>query len=188
MIRCKIRRKVRVAKRTVSVNDEQGLPTETFQRRPSHPTPTPTPPLPGREDDEAVVARGVSLSPSLDICSSTIPGVATSAHVESPPLPPPTTARGVEAVGAGAVAVPAVQEDHLHYCAAAKIRRLEEMQRQMAAYYDPLRATSSTPAVGGSGGSSTVPPPLPPRPPPPPPPPAQPDHGPADDDDNYEDA
>ncbi|MED6172263.1 hypothetical protein PIB30_048438 [Stylosanthes scabra] len=69
-----------------------------------------------------------------------------------------------------------------------QIRRLEEMQRQMAAYYDPLRAASSTPAVGGSGGSSTAPPSLPPRPPPPPPPPAQLDHGPADDDDDYEDA
>ncbi|MED6164295.1 hypothetical protein PIB30_088276 [Stylosanthes scabra] len=69
-----------------------------------------------------------------------------------------------------------------------QIRCLEEMQRQMAAYYDPLRATSSTPAVGGSGVSSTAPPPLPPRPPPPPPPPAQPDHGLADDDDDYEDA
>ncbi|MED6157965.1 hypothetical protein PIB30_028403 [Stylosanthes scabra] len=66
-----------------------------------------------------------------------------------------------------------------------QIRRLEEMQRQMVAYYDPLRATSSTPVVGGSGGSSTAPPPLPPHPPPPP---AQPDHGPADDDDDYEDA
>ncbi|MED6221189.1 hypothetical protein PIB30_052084 [Stylosanthes scabra] len=65
-----------------------------------------------------------------------------------------------------------------------QIRRLEEMQRQMVAYYDPLRVASSTAAVGGSGGSSTAPPPLPPRPPPP----AQPDHGPADDDDDYEDA
>ncbi|MED6116030.1 hypothetical protein PIB30_096313 [Stylosanthes scabra] len=69
-----------------------------------------------------------------------------------------------------------------------QIRCLEEMQRQTAANYDPLRAASSTTVVGGSGGSSTAPPTLPPRPPPPPPPPAQPDHGLADDDDDYEDA
>ncbi|MED6127658.1 hypothetical protein PIB30_090083 [Stylosanthes scabra] len=66
-----------------------------------------------------------------------------------------------------------------------QIRRLKEMQRQMAAYYDPLCAASSTTAVGGSSSSSTAPPPLQPRPPPPP---AQPDHGPADDDNDYEDA
>ncbi|MED6177217.1 hypothetical protein PIB30_095924, partial [Stylosanthes scabra] len=59
---------------------------QAFQRRPSHPTPMPMPPLPGREDDEAVVARAVSLSPSPNPCSSTIPGIATSAHVEPPPL------------------------------------------------------------------------------------------------------
>ncbi|MED6157135.1 hypothetical protein PIB30_020453 [Stylosanthes scabra] len=67
-----------------------------------------------------------------------------------------------------------------------QIRRLEEMQRRMAAYYDPLRAMTSHTAVGGSGGSSTGQPPLPPRPSPPPP--VQPDHGPADDDDDYDDA
>ncbi|MED6208005.1 hypothetical protein PIB30_041012 [Stylosanthes scabra] len=66
-----------------------------------------------------------------------------------------------------------------------QIRCLGEMQRQMVAYYDPLRAMSGNTAVGGLGGSSTAPPPLPPRPPPPP---AQPDHGPTDDDDDYEDA
>ncbi|MED6182684.1 hypothetical protein PIB30_031006 [Stylosanthes scabra] len=66
-----------------------------------------------------------------------------------------------------------------------QLQRLEEMQRQMAAYYDPLRPASSITAWGGSGGSSTAPP-LPPCPPPPPP--AQPDQGPADDDDDYEDA
>ncbi|MED6206276.1 hypothetical protein PIB30_025158 [Stylosanthes scabra] len=64
-----------------------------------------------------------------------------------------------------------------------QLLRLEEMQRQMATYYDPLRPASSITARGGSGGSSTTPP-LPPRPPPP----AQPDQGPADDDDDYEDA
>ncbi|MED6108858.1 hypothetical protein PIB30_028178 [Stylosanthes scabra] len=68
-----------------------------------------------------------------------------------------------------------------------QLRRLEEIQRQMAAYYDPLRPASSITARGGSGGSSTAPP-LPPRPPPPPPPLAQPDQGLADDDDDYEDA
>ncbi|MED6188080.1 hypothetical protein PIB30_082593 [Stylosanthes scabra] len=68
------------------------------------------------------------------------------------------------------------EEEHL--------RRLEEMQCQIAAYYGPLRPASST-AVGGSGSSTG--PPLPPHPPPPPPP-AQPDQGPADDDDDYEDA
>ncbi|MED6160186.1 hypothetical protein PIB30_048969 [Stylosanthes scabra] len=36
-----------------------------------------------------------------------------------------------------------------------QIRRLEEMQCQMAAYYDLLRAMSSHTTVGGSGGSST---------------------------------
>ncbi|MED6132214.1 hypothetical protein PIB30_017067 [Stylosanthes scabra] len=66
-----------------------------------------------------------------------------------------------------------------------QLQRLEEMQRQMAAYYDPLRPASNITARGGSGGSSTAPP-LPSCPPPPPP--AQPDQGPADDDDDYEDA
>ncbi|MED6144136.1 hypothetical protein PIB30_012789 [Stylosanthes scabra] len=66
-----------------------------------------------------------------------------------------------------------------------QLRRLEEMQCQMAAYYDPLRLASNITARGGSGGSSTAPP-LPPCLPPPPP--AQPDQGPADDDDDYEDA
>ncbi|MED6171669.1 hypothetical protein PIB30_042915 [Stylosanthes scabra] len=65
-----------------------------------------------------------------------------------------------------------------------QLRRLEEMRRQMAAYYDPLRPASSITARGGSGGSSTAPP----LPPCPPPPAAQPDQGPADDDDDYEDA
>ncbi|MED6146916.1 hypothetical protein PIB30_039232 [Stylosanthes scabra] len=64
---------------------------------------------------------------------------------------------------------------------------LQQQINEMAAYYDPLRAMSSTTAVGGSGGSSTAPPPLPPRPPSPPPP-AQPDHGLTDDDDDYVDA
>ncbi|MED6142746.1 hypothetical protein PIB30_000308 [Stylosanthes scabra] len=64
-----------------------------------------------------------------------------------------------------------------------QLQRLEEMQHQMAAYYDPLRPASSITARGGSGGSSTAPP-LPPCPPPP----AQPDQGPVDDDDDYEDA
>ncbi|MED6185075.1 hypothetical protein PIB30_053533 [Stylosanthes scabra] len=60
------------------------------------------------------------------------------------------------------------------------LRRMEEMQQQMAAFYNPLHpGTSGT--VGGSGSSSTLP--FPPRPPP-----YQPDHSPADDDDNYEDA
>ncbi|MED6206348.1 hypothetical protein PIB30_025893 [Stylosanthes scabra] len=65
-----------------------------------------------------------------------------------------------------------------------QLRCLEEMQRQMATYYDALRPASSITARGGSGGFSTAPP-LPPRPPPPR---AQPDQGPADDDDDYEDA
>ncbi|MED6150847.1 hypothetical protein PIB30_076547 [Stylosanthes scabra] len=65
-----------------------------------------------------------------------------------------------------------------------QLRCLEEMQRQMAAYYDTLRPASCITARGGSGDSSTAPP-LPTCPPPPPP--AQPDQGPADDDDDYED-
>ncbi|MED6226225.1 hypothetical protein PIB30_101467 [Stylosanthes scabra] len=40
------------------------------------------------------------------------------------------------------------------------LRRMEEMQRQMAAFYNPLRPGSSI-AVGGSGSSTA--PPLPPR-------------------------
>ncbi|MED6210517.1 hypothetical protein PIB30_064825 [Stylosanthes scabra] len=58
--------------------------------------------------------------------------------------------------------------------------RMEEMQRQMAAFYNPLHPGSST-AVGGSGFSTA--PPLPPRPPG-----ERPDHPQADDDDDYEDA
>ncbi|MED6190509.1 hypothetical protein PIB30_106559, partial [Stylosanthes scabra] len=60
------------------------------------------------------------------------------------------------------------------------LKRMEEMQRQMAAFYDPLRPGSS--ATAGGSGSSTAPP-LPPRPPP--------RHlAPEDDDDDndYEDA
>ncbi|MED6193090.1 hypothetical protein PIB30_015743 [Stylosanthes scabra] len=63
-------------------------------------------------------------------------------------------------------------EDHL--------RRVEEMSRMMASFYDPLRPRSS--ATAGGVASSTAPP-LPPRPPP--------RHRPPegdDDDDNYEDA
>ncbi|MED6115030.1 hypothetical protein PIB30_086285 [Stylosanthes scabra] len=60
------------------------------------------------------------------------------------------------------------------------LRRMEEMQRQMAAFYDPLRPRSSA-AAGGSGSSAA--PPLPPRPPPRHPAPED-----GDDDDDYEDA
>ncbi|MED6115441.1 hypothetical protein PIB30_090632 [Stylosanthes scabra] len=60
------------------------------------------------------------------------------------------------------------------------LRRMEEMQRQMAAFYNSPRPGSNT-AVGGSGSSTA--PPLPTRPPR-----QQPDHPPADDDDDYEDA
>ncbi|MED6119113.1 hypothetical protein PIB30_008922 [Stylosanthes scabra] len=63
------------------------------------------------------------------------------------------------------------------------LRRMEEMQRQMAAFYDPLRPGASATA-GGSGTSTASP--LPPRPPPPPP--RQPDHNDDGDDDDYEDA
>ncbi|MED6172330.1 hypothetical protein PIB30_049119 [Stylosanthes scabra] len=66
------------------------------------------------------------------------------------------------------------------------LRRMEEMQRQMAAFYNPLRPGAS--ATTGGSGTSTAPP-LPPRPPPPPPPPPQqPDHDDDGDDDDYEDA
>ncbi|MED6198077.1 hypothetical protein PIB30_062647 [Stylosanthes scabra] len=61
---------------------------------------------------------------------------------------------------------------------------MEEMQRQMAAFYNPLRPGSS--ATTGGSGTSTAPP-LPPRPPPPPPP-QQPDHDDDGDDDDYKDA
>ncbi|MED6206508.1 hypothetical protein PIB30_027450 [Stylosanthes scabra] len=64
------------------------------------------------------------------------------------------------------------------------LRRMEEMQRQMAAFYNPLRPGSS--ATTDGFGTSTAPP-LPPRPPPPPPP-QQPDHDDDGDDDDYEDA
>ncbi|MED6164032.1 hypothetical protein PIB30_085740 [Stylosanthes scabra] len=57
------------------------------------------------------------------------------------------------------------------------LRRMEEMRRQMAAFYNPLHLESSATA----GGSSTAPP-LPPRPPP------QHPHPEDDDDDDYEDA
>ncbi|MED6136443.1 hypothetical protein PIB30_056175 [Stylosanthes scabra] len=60
------------------------------------------------------------------------------------------------------------------------LRRMEEMQRQMAAFYDPLRPGSSA-AAGGSGSSTA--PPLPPCPPPRHPAPED-----GDDDDDYEDA
>ncbi|MED6176511.1 hypothetical protein PIB30_088938 [Stylosanthes scabra] len=60
------------------------------------------------------------------------------------------------------------------------LRHMEEMQRQMAAFYNPLRLESNT-AVGGS--DSLTAPLLPPRPPR-----QQPDHPLADDDDGYEDA
>ncbi|MED6173188.1 hypothetical protein PIB30_056881 [Stylosanthes scabra] len=59
------------------------------------------------------------------------------------------------------------------------LRRMEEMQRQMATFYNPLRPGNST--LGGSGPSTT--PPLPRRPSL-----QQPDHPPIDDDDDYEDA
>ncbi|MED6124287.1 hypothetical protein PIB30_057576 [Stylosanthes scabra] len=55
----------------------------------------------------------------------------------------------------------------------------EQMSRQMAAFYNPLRPGSSA-TVGGSGSSTA--PPLPRRPPP-----RQPDHPLVDDDDDYED-
>ncbi|MED6206894.1 hypothetical protein PIB30_030895 [Stylosanthes scabra] len=57
---------------------------------------------------------------------------------------------------------------------------MEEMQRQIAAFYDPLRPGRSA-AAGGSGSSTA--PPLPPRPPPRHPAPED-----SDDDDDYEDA
>ncbi|MED6188298.1 hypothetical protein PIB30_084643 [Stylosanthes scabra] len=60
------------------------------------------------------------------------------------------------------------------------LKRMEEMQRQMVAFYDPLRPGSSA-AVGGSGSSTA--PPLPPRSPPRHPAPED-----GDDDDDYEDA
>ncbi|MED6212711.1 hypothetical protein PIB30_086237, partial [Stylosanthes scabra] len=60
------------------------------------------------------------------------------------------------------------------------LRRMEEMQFQMAAFYDPLRPGSS--AVAGGSGSSAAPP-LPPRPPPRHPAPKD-----SDDDYDYEDA
>ncbi|MED6174439.1 hypothetical protein PIB30_068966 [Stylosanthes scabra] len=60
------------------------------------------------------------------------------------------------------------------------LKRMEEMQRQMAAFYDPLRPGSSA-AAGGSGSSTA--PPLPPHPPPRHPAPED-----GDDDDDYEDA
>ncbi|MED6132785.1 hypothetical protein PIB30_022098 [Stylosanthes scabra] len=63
-------------------------------------------------------------------------------------------------------------EDHL--------RRMEEMSRMMAAFYDPLRPGSS--ATAGGVASSTAPS-LPPRPPPRHPPPEG-----EDDDNDYEDA
>ncbi|MED6170106.1 hypothetical protein PIB30_027706 [Stylosanthes scabra] len=65
------------------------------------------------------------------------------------------------------------------------LRRMEEIQRQMAAFYNPLRPGAS--ATTGDSDTSTAPP-LPPRPPPPPPPPQQPDHNDDGDDDDYEDA
>ncbi|MED6198732.1 hypothetical protein PIB30_069381 [Stylosanthes scabra] len=65
------------------------------------------------------------------------------------------------------------------------LQRMEEMQRQMVAFYNPLRLGAS--ATTGGSGTSTAPP-LPPRPPPPPPPPQQPDHNDDGDDDDYEDA
>ncbi|MED6167760.1 hypothetical protein PIB30_005725 [Stylosanthes scabra] len=61
------------------------------------------------------------------------------------------------------------------------LRRLEEMSRQVAAFYNPLRPGSCSATVGSSGSSTALP--LPPRPPP-----CQPDHPPPDDDDDYEDA
>ncbi|MED6126022.1 hypothetical protein PIB30_074375 [Stylosanthes scabra] len=60
------------------------------------------------------------------------------------------------------------------------LRRMEEMQRQMAAFYNPLRPGSSA-AAGGSGSSTA--PPLPPRPLPRHPAPED-----GNDDDDYEDA
>ncbi|MED6151373.1 hypothetical protein PIB30_081907, partial [Stylosanthes scabra] len=60
------------------------------------------------------------------------------------------------------------------------LKRMEEMQRQMAAFYDPLRPGSS--ATAGGSSSSTAPP-LPPCPPPRHPAPED-----DDDDDDYEDA
>ncbi|MED6134895.1 hypothetical protein PIB30_041146 [Stylosanthes scabra] len=63
------------------------------------------------------------------------------------------------------------------------LRRMEEMQRQMAAFYNPLRPGAS--ATTGGSGTSTAPP-LPPRPPPPPP--QQPDHDDDGDDDDYKEA
>ncbi|MED6150930.1 hypothetical protein PIB30_077381 [Stylosanthes scabra] len=60
------------------------------------------------------------------------------------------------------------------------LKRMVEMQRQMAAFYDPLRPGSSA-AAGGSGSSTALP--LPPRPPPRHPAPED-----GDDDDDYEDA
>ncbi|MED6119386.1 hypothetical protein PIB30_011451 [Stylosanthes scabra] len=62
------------------------------------------------------------------------------------------------------------------------LRRMEEMQRQMAAFYNPLRLGPSA-TIGGSGTSTVSP--LPPRPPSPP---QQPDHDDDGDDDDYEDA
>ncbi|MED6223783.1 hypothetical protein PIB30_077477 [Stylosanthes scabra] len=62
------------------------------------------------------------------------------------------------------------------------LRCMEEMQRQMAAFYNPLRPGSST-TTGGSDTSTA-----PPLPPCPPPPPQQPDHDDDGDDDDYEDA
>ncbi|MED6160659.1 hypothetical protein PIB30_053519 [Stylosanthes scabra] len=56
------------------------------------------------------------------------------------------------------------------------LKRMEEMQRQMAAFYDPLRPGSS--ATAGGSGPSTAPP-LPPRPPP--------QHPTPEDDDDYKD-
>ncbi|MED6207870.1 hypothetical protein PIB30_039598 [Stylosanthes scabra] len=68
------------------------------------------------------------------------------------------------------------------------LRRMEEMQRQMAAFYNPLRPGVS--ATTGGSSTSTAPhlPPRPPLPPPPPPPRLQPDHDDDGDDENYEDA
>ncbi|MED6207598.1 hypothetical protein PIB30_037205 [Stylosanthes scabra] len=61
------------------------------------------------------------------------------------------------------------------------LRRMEEMSRTMAAFYDPMRPGSSA-TVGGLGSSTA--PPLPPRPPPQHPHP----EGDDKDDDDYEDA
>ncbi|MED6220757.1 hypothetical protein PIB30_047956 [Stylosanthes scabra] len=60
------------------------------------------------------------------------------------------------------------------------LKRMDEMQRQMAAFYDPLHPGRSATA-GGSG--SSIAPPLPPRPPP-----RHPASEDDDEDDDYEDA